>query len=545
MYQYLKKMCKLSGLKLKILVIFVFISLSSALTSVGFSMTIQPLLDRSLENQSLVFDILIKFIIFAILMSLFKAFRLKIFDFSAIKTEYRLSKLIMEKNKTLELGYFENKKEGELAYFLQNRIEDFANFLEDNISNIFYLPIYFISTFIGMIVVDYRISFVIIPTIFLGVFLDFTYTNKFLKSANDFYEEEKNLVSFQKELIEEEEKVRIEDLENYLIDRHDKKIDRLVGKENKLIKSSQIAYIPALINEYLPTIILIFVVIFKFATGEVISYGKFLTLLSLTSNVSLPFADYLRSLTSLKKINPLMDELIEVTDIKEQEEIIYKESENLLELRDVSFFYGNKPILDKINLNIKRGEKIGIIGESGVGKSTILKLILGIYMPSSGQINLFNMSTLGNKKEIWKKIAYLDNRNFILDGNILYNIFLKNKPTSDKKMKELKNISSKLGMDDILSLRKDKLREFGEDLSGGQKTKISIARALLKEEAKLLILDEPSAAMDIKSEKGLKELLEKLDKTIILTSHRKDLLTCCDRIYKLENKILKEVGSDE
>ncbi|MDD7383764.1 MAG: ABC transporter ATP-binding protein [Peptoniphilaceae bacterium] len=529
-------MLKLADITSKIFLFFIFISVLSSIFSIGFSLNIKPLLDRSLQNHQIMSDSLIKFIIFAFFMTLLKHIRFIIFDTFSISVEKKLTEKIVLKIRERSIDYFENIKEGALSHLINNRIEEFSEFLGNNISNIFYLPIYFLFVFVSLIIIDYRISIIIIPTIFVGVYLDLKNSDKLLEFSNIYYESERNISAFQKEMIENALEIKIENMDNYIVSQHSDKVDDFISKENKLNKRFQISYIPALINEYLPNIVLVLIIIFKFANNNPVTYGGFLTILSLTSNVSLPFANYLRSLTKLKKIEPLMDELLSIIHIEEENCIIHTDSDYIINIENLSFSYKDNLILNDTNLKVKRGEKIGIIGKSGSGKSTLLKLIIGIYKPDMGKISVLNILTSENIEEILRNISYVDNKNYMLDGDIRYNIFLKDIKDFPEKEIYLKRISEKIYMYDILNLKNEDSINFDiRNLSGGQKSKISIARALLKEESKILILDEPSASMDLKSEKGLQKLLEESDKTIILTTHRKSLLEICDRIYNLEN----------
>ncbi|MCI7239481.1 MAG: ABC transporter ATP-binding protein/permease [Anaerococcus sp.] len=543
MYKNFKKMLKLADINSKTFLFFIFISVLSSIFNIGFSLNIKPLLDRSLQNHQIMSDSLIKFIIFAFFMTLLKHIRLIIFDIFSVSVEEKLTEKIVLKIRERNIDYFENTKEGALSHLINNRIEEFSEFLGNNVSNIFYLPIYFLFVFVTLIIIDYRVSIIIIPTIFLGVYLDLKNSDRLLETSNIYYESERNLSAFQKEMIENALEIKIENMDNYIISQHSNKVDYFISKGNKLNEMSQRAYVPALINEYLPSIVLVFLIIFKFANNEPITYGKFLTILSLTSNVSLPFANYLRSLAKLKKINPLMDELLEIINLEEESCIIHTDSDYIIDIENLSFSYNGNPILRDVDLKVKDGEKIGIIGKSGSGKSTLLKLIVGIYKPDIGKISVLNTLTNENIEEILRSISYVDNKNYMLDGSIRYNILLKDIENIPEREISLKMISEKIYMDDILNLKNEDSINFNiSNLSGGQKSKISIARALLKEESKILILDEPSASMDVKSEKGLQKLLEESDKTIILTTHRKSLLEICDRIYNLKNGNLIEVN---
>lgn len=215
--------------------------------------------------------------------------------------------------------------------------------------------------------------------------------------------------------------------------------------------------------------------------------------------------------------------------------------------KKVSYQYNeNSKILNDLNFNINKGEVIGITGESGAGKSTILDLLLGIIEPSSGQILVDDLALSSKNYHEWTPhISYVPQFVYLLDNSILDNIIL-NDYTSKVDQKKLADTLYKSNVENFLLKKKDKLNsvvgEKGNNLSGGQLQRIGIARALYKD-SDVLILDEFTSNIDLNNEIEIMRRImkDKNDKTIILTSHRKETLTFCDRILHIENGLLNEV----
>jgi len=196
-----------------------------------------------------------------------------------------------------------------------------------------------------------------------------------------------------------------------------------------------------------------------------------------------------------------------------------KTNGEIIKLNDVWVYYARKPVLKKINLLVYNKDFLGIIGPNGGGKTTLLKVILGLVKPARGRISVFNLSP----EEGRKYIGYVPQKP-LFDPNFPISVFevvmmgryrrrglFRSYTKEDKKV--VLRALEKVGMD------KYKNEQIGE-LSGGEQQKVFIARALVSE-PKLLLLDEPLANVDERMRKELYELLGELNNqmTIILVSH--------------------------
>ena len=208
----------------------------------------------------------------------------------------------------------------------------------------------------------------------------------------------------------------------------------------------------------------------------------------------------------------------------------------IMKFNDVSFGYENKTILENVNLDISKGDYIGIIGQNGAGKSTLLKLMINSINPIKGNIEL-----LGNDIKSfnsWEQIGYVDQKS---------NSFSSSFPVTVSEVVSM-NLASKIGL--FKRIKKKHLEEVEEvlklvgiheykdrligSLSGGQQQKVFIARELMKS-PKILFLDEPTVGIDINGQREfyriLRELNENLNLTIVIVSH--DLFIVKEEVKKL------------
>lgn len=210
-----------------------------------------------------------------------------------------------------------------------------------------------------------------------------------------------------------------------------------------------------------------------------------------------------------------------------------------IEFSDVSFFYKNSKYasLDSCDLKIKAGEKVGIIGQTGAGKTTFLRLLTGLDSTSSGSIYLdgHEISTL-HPVEVRQNIGVMPQEPFLFSGTLKENIELAN-PISKERMMTLIKL---IGLDELVkkSGQGDGLQvgERGSNLSVGQRHLVALARAILNDPS-IIILDEPTTGLDVGLEKTLithmKQILE--NKTLIVITHRFAALELVDRVIVLNN----------
>lgn len=210
-----------------------------------------------------------------------------------------------------------------------------------------------------------------------------------------------------------------------------------------------------------------------------------------------------------------------------------------IELRNVYFSYprAREPALRGVSFKIKAGEKVGIIGRIGSGKTTLEKLILGLYEPSQGSVLIDGIDVNQiDPSDLRRSVGHIPQDPVLFYGSLKYNLTLGAPFVQDQDMLAVARIA---GVDEFAARHPDGydmiIGERGDSLSGGQRQSIAVARGLINDPP-IVLLDEPSSNMDHQSEAALKErLLEACEnKTVLLVTHRTALLALVDRLIVMD-----------
>ena len=214
-----------------------------------------------------------------------------------------------------------------------------------------------------------------------------------------------------------------------------------------------------------------------------------------------------------------------------------------LKINIFSYQHPYKEIFKDINLEINKGDKIGIIGRSGAGKTTFLEILCGLLPPDKGDIRIYDNENKSCKTSV-DFFTYVSQDVLLIEGSIKNNIGfgIQEKLIDLKKIEEVCKVTD---LSDFLNSLDNKLDtqigELGSKLSGGQKQRISIARALYFDK-EIIILDEATSALDFTTEKNIIHNLKLAypEKTLIIISHREASLSFCDKILEVKNFKISE-----
>ena len=281
--------------------------------------------------------------------------------------------------------------------------------------------------------------------------------------------------------------------------------------------------------------------------------GDFITIIGAISSMYTPAR---RAITRFNAISVNLSSITRVSEIlEEMPSIVNKENcikfENFtdgISFENVDFEYKDNPekILKNINLDVKKGETVAFVGNSGGGKSTLVNLIPRFFDVSNGSLKIDGIDVRDYEiKSLRKAIGIVPQETFLFSGTILSNIkYSRQDATFEEVVEAAKQANAHEFIENLSEGYDTEIGERGVKLSGGQKQRIAIARAIL-ENPQILILDEATSALDNESEKLVQDALEKLmeGKTTFVIAHRLTTIENSNKIVVIQKGEVKEIGS--
>jgi len=465
--------------------------------------------------------------------------------------EHKLRSDTFQNVLSLDMTYFENKSSGRLMAILNDDVNQLERFLDTGANKLLQTATTVVvigGTFLYISPTIALFAFIPIPIIIFGSFKFTTTIAKRYEKIRETIETLNNSLSnsisgilnvksFTREQVEYE---RISTASN-----------EVKSANYHAIKLSA-AFIPiirvAILFGFTATLL---IGGFLALEGE-IKVAMYSVLLFITQRLLWPLTElgdtfdlYQRAMASFKRILNLKEEKPSIVDGNKDFESLQKG----IVLNNVVFSYTQGfEVLKKINLNIESGKTTAIVGSTGSGKSTLIKLLLRLYDLDSGAIN-FDSTELKELKleSLRKNIGLVSQDVFLFEGTVFENIAYGNLEATEDEVWDAANQSEASDFINQLPNKENTIvGERGQKLSGGQRQRISIARAILKN-PEILILDEATSAVDNETEAAIQRSLDMLkqNRTVVVIAHRLSTIRNADKIYVLENGEIVESGSHE
>ncbi len=481
------------------------------------------------------------------------------FDYVAAVTWRNISQDIEHKIRTetfnnvldLDLQFFENKSSGRLMAILNDDVNQLEKFLDTGAEKLIHTITTILvigGTFIYISPMIAIFAFIPIPIIIFGSFkFTKTISKRYTKIRNSIESLNANLSNSLTGIMtvksfnrESKETVRIT-----------KSSEEVKAANYHAIRLSA-AFIPiiriAILFGFTATLI---IGGFMALDGQ-IRVSMYSVLLFITQRLLWPLTDlgdtfdlYQRAMASFKRITTLKEAQPTITN-GDKELTNFK---NSIVFDNVNFSYVERfTVLNNVSIQINKGQNIAIVGSTGSGKSTMIKLILRLYDVDKGNIKFDQIDIKDlNLVSLRNNIALVSQDIFLFEGTVFENIAYGNLDASDDEIWEAARLSeSDMFINQLPQKENTIVGERGQKLSGGQRQRISIARAILKN-PEILILDEATSAVDNETEAAIQRSLDTLKegRTVIAIAHRLSTIRNADNIYVLENGQIVEKGTHD
>ncbi|CAL7897334.1 ABC transporter ATP-binding protein [Fusobacterium necrophorum] len=463
----------------------------------------------------------------------------------------------------IKVDIFKHLQKLPLHYYKTNKLGDIMARLSGDTSTlgrigfiIFEMFKEFLTTFVlivRMFQVDYilaLISLIVLPLILQIVR---KYTKKIRKSGRVRQDMAGAITAFTQESLSGIFVVKAFNAMKIMVSKYEK-----ISYEEfqKSFRTAKIKAKVSPINELITTLMIILVALYggyKIIVTKDITSGDLVSFVTALGLMQQPLKRLVAKNNELQESIPSADRVLEILEEKIEQEFTGEEKHlcgevEKIEIENVSFSYpeSEEKVLENINLSVKAGEVVALVGKSGSGKSTLVNLLARFYDIVSGKIKINGLDSQSIPlSEFRNYIGVVPQESFLFSGSIAENIaFGKESVTQAEIEKAAKMANAYEFIMELPEKFETEVGERGTRLSGGQKQRIAIARALIQN-PQIMILDEATSALDTESEKLVQEALDQLMKgrTTFVIAHRLSTIIHADKIVVMENGKIKEVGN--
>ena len=538
----------------------IFLSVFFSVLVAGSTSSIAWLLDPAIEkifiekDKSLIFIIplmiIIAFTTKGLSLYLAKATMISVGENIKKNLQFDMVKSLI----ATDTQVIDKKHSGKFISNLTYDVNHITSLLSNAILTLFKDSLTLIGLLIVMFTQNWKLSLISIIMIPLASISAKTLGKRMGKIATQAQEKSGHLTTFLVELFKNHRLIKIFQKENYEGIKADKYLDELKEKNKKI----QTVYVR--ISPVMETLTGIMIAILIFYSGILISKGdldinnffSFLAAMMLayqpvralsTLNMTIK-----QGLSAALRILPIIDHKNKITDSVDAKPFIQKNSE--IDFLNLDFAYekNEKNVLKQINLKFEGGKMTSLVGHSGSGKSTILNLVPRFYDANSGDIEIDGQSIYKTTiKSLRQNISLVSQETTLFDDTILNNIKYSNENASNEEIYEVARLSN---CDEFVDKLPNKyetiIGENGIRLSGGEKQRISIARAMLKKSS-IILLDEATSSLDSETETKIQEALKILtkNKTTVVIAHRLSTILNSNKIYVIDSGKIVDSGKHE
>ena len=468
------------------------------------------------------------------------------------KVIVRLRELVFEKIQMLSISRIAKRTAGELMHRVTGDTAALQQFITHEVGSMVEQILIFLGVGIYLFVYDWRLALMIILPMPVVMLINRAFWGKLHRLYHRQWTYEAKAETILHDIFSGIRVVKAFGMERREIERYDEVThsEYLIQKRNERFSS---IFFP--ISNFIMGIGEFFLLYYvgnrilggTMTLGEMAQFSAYVSMIygPLRWISNLP-RRLVRVMTSVVKIFDIIDEKIDVADRQDAKKMDIK---GYIDLDDVSFGYNDTTdVLKHINLHIKPGEMIGIVGKSGVGKSTLINLVMRLYDVNEGSIKIDGVDIRDiSQDSLRSQIGVVLQETFLFSGTIYDNIaYAKPGATRDEVITAAKIAGAHPFIMKLPEAYNTKVGERGFTLSGGERQRISIARALLHD-PRILILDEATASLDTETERQIQDSLQQLiqDRTTLAIAHRLSTLRNATRLIVLDKGTIAEVGTHE
>lgn len=465
----------------------------------------------------------------------------------------KLRRSLFGRTMELDLGYFSHERKGDLMSRLTNDVHEVEMSVVTTLTALFKDPFTIIANFVVLFTMSTRLTLVTLLLLPITGGIISTISRRLRRQADQSQQTLGSILTVIDEALGSVRVIKAFNARNYIIGRFQEQNDRYAHLARTMENTRELA---SPFSEFAGVAVLAGLIYYGGVlvlngTSE-LSASVFITYIILFSQVLVPakslsgaFGNIQRGLVAGRRVLSVVDTEPAIQDRPGARRLPAFEQQ--LELRDVSFQYGEVPVLQHLNLTIKKGQTVALVGPSGGGKSTLADLLPRFYDPTAGQILLDGHDlrdyTLHSVRE---QMGMVTQESILFNDSVFENIKFNTEATEAEVIAAAKTANAHEFITQMPEGYQSFIGDRGSRLSGGQRQRLSIARAILRNPP-ILILDEATSALDTESEHLVQEALTRLmaARTSIVIAHRLSTIRHADEIVVLQQGRIVERGTHD
>ncbi|MEK8205403.1 ABC transporter ATP-binding protein [Paenibacillus sp. FSL L8-0696] len=462
---------------------------------------------------------------------------------------------LFDKINKLPFSYLQSNHTGDLLSRLNSDVQKASQVISYISFNSLFWVVFFVSSFVYLSRISFKLTVMIVVFTPLLIFIGRKFSKKMVHVSLRVQESKAQVRIILQELIQGMQVIRSYNLQGVFLSKY---LNAQLA-ENSNIKSQKITeYLMIQSIETLSKLIstLVFVILgFSIIDGN-ITVGAFAVFITLIRSLQQPVEEITKELGKAQEGIVAAKRVFSIIDLQSEYELMHSTSDicvskqmsptPAIEFVNVNFQYESGATLKNITLQINEGQKIAVVGASGAGKTTFIRLCLGLLKPTNGEIRIFGRNLFENLERSRSYISYIPQTPYLFSGTILENIAYGDSNKSADEIDASIKLANAHFIYDLQGGLNYNVGENGRRLSGGQRQRLAIARAFFKK-SPIIVLDEATSALDHENEKLIYDSIDNLleNKTAIIIAHRLTTIQNADMIIVLEDGKIVESGSHE
>jgi ATP-binding cassette subfamily B protein len=460
-----------------------------------------------------------------------------------IKAQNRMQQHLLDRILRSEWHGKEQHHSGDVLNRLEFDVENVVTFLTETIPSTLSVLAMFLGAFFYLFSMDKLLAFIIIAIIPLFVLVSKIYVRQMRRLTRKVRDSDSKVQSVLQETIQNRMLIKTLEGDSAMVDKLENTQSEL---RHNVVKRTMFSVFSNLILNF--GFALGYLVAFLWSairmSQHTLTFGGMTAFLQLVNKIQGPARNLVKLVPAFVSVFTAAERLMELEEnpLEEQGDPVYVQPPCGIRLKDVSYAYDNSEVnvIDHLDFDFKPGSCTAILGETGAGKTTLVRLLLALLHPSDGEIELYNKRVSRRLTSLMRcNFVYVPQGNTLMSGTIRENLRLGNLNATDEDMLNALHISCADFVNELPGGLDTVCSESGGGLSEGQAQRISIARSLLRDRS-IMLFDEATSALDPETERQLlQNILAEHRKTIIFVTHRPAVVDYCDNTIHIErNKLL-------